>query len=94
MTRRRSALVLPACQAQSVEENQLRKRPALMSKLFQLRKLNFYQPWLRLMYFELIFCKFCLPCLVLRGRLTYLPSLAQFNLLATCWLFCWELVGG
>ena len=29
-----SALALPACQAQSVEGNQLRKRPALMSKLF------------------------------------------------------------
>ena len=76
MTTSQSVLALPARQAQSVEGTQLRKRPALMSKLFQLRKLKFYQPWLRLIYFSLIFCKFCPPCLVLRGRLTYLPSLA------------------
>ena len=40
ITRNRGVLDLATCQAQSVEDNQLRKRPALVSKLFWLRKLN------------------------------------------------------
>ncbi len=41
MATSRSVLDLPACQAQSVEGNQLSKRPALVSKFFQHRKLTF-----------------------------------------------------
>ena len=74
--RRAAVLTLPACESQSVEGNQLRKRPAQMSKIYQLREANFHQLWLRLMYFSLMFDELGPPCLVLRGRLTYLPSLA------------------
>ena len=44
----RSVLVLPACQAQPVENNSENGR------LCQLRKLNFYQLWLTLMCFSMI----------------------------------------
>ena len=58
MSTSRSVLNLPACQAQSFEGNQHRKRPALMSKHLQLRKLNFYPLWFRLMYYFDVFVSF------------------------------------
>ncbi len=81
----RSVLDLAACQleAKAVGGKQLRKRPVLMTKLFQLRKLNFSQLGLKLMCFSLMRLE-VLPNLLGPAPAAWVTYLACLSL--TFWL--------